>query len=71
MLHIILIISIISQDRVDLGITNHVWQKKRAAIAATIVAVVDVQIGKFSSMSTHPNAVSEFWDKKCIYKKSK
>ena len=40
-MHIVLIISIISQVRVDFGITNHVWQEKRAAIAATINGLGD------------------------------
>ena len=35
-LGIILIISIMLQVCIDLGIANHVWQEKRAAIAATI-----------------------------------
>ena len=35
-IHIILIISIFVQVRIDLGIADHVWQEKRAAIAATI-----------------------------------
>jgi hypothetical protein len=33
---IILIISIISQVRINTGIADHVWQDKRAKIAATI-----------------------------------
>ncbi len=33
---LILLISIMSQVRVELGITDHVWQEKRAAIAATV-----------------------------------
>ena len=41
MIHIILIISIISQVRVDLGIPDHVWQEKRATIAATIDGLDD------------------------------
>jgi hypothetical protein len=39
--HIILIISIISQVHVDLGITDHVWQEKRAIIAASIDGLGD------------------------------
>ena len=35
-IHIILIISIMSQVRIELGIADHVWQEKRAAIAATV-----------------------------------
>ena len=35
-IRIILIISIMSQVRIDLGIADHVWQEKRATIAATI-----------------------------------
>ncbi len=35
-IHIILIISIILQLRVELGIADHVWQEKRAVIAATV-----------------------------------
>jgi hypothetical protein len=35
-IHIILIISIILQLRVKLGIAEHVWQEKRAVIAATV-----------------------------------
>jgi hypothetical protein len=38
---IILIISIILQVRVELGIADHVWQEKRAAIAATIDGLGD------------------------------
>jgi hypothetical protein len=38
---IILIISIISQVRVELGIPNHVWQEKRATIAASIDGLGD------------------------------
>ncbi len=30
-----------SQVRVELGIADHVWQKKRAAIAATVDALGD------------------------------
>ncbi len=43
LIHIIIIISIISQVQVKLGIADHVWQKKRAAlaIAGTIDAVGD------------------------------
>ena len=40
-IHIILIISIISQVRVDLGIPDHVRQEKRATIAATIDGLGD------------------------------
>jgi hypothetical protein len=40
-MHIILIISFISQVRVDLGIADHVWQEKRAAIAAGINGLGD------------------------------
>jgi hypothetical protein len=36
-----LIISIMSQVRVNLGIADHVWQEKRAAIAETINALGD------------------------------
>ena len=39
--HIILIISIISQVCVKLRIADHVWQKKRAAIAETVDALGD------------------------------
>ena len=101
-----------SQVRIDLGIADHVWQEKRATIAATIdllgdkfkpelragwlaniretgcciwhrdalvldgwvpdaiglyahwSPVVDVLFGKFSTMNTHPNAVSDFWNNK-------
>ncbi len=35
---IIIIISIMSQGRVELGISDHVWQEKRAAIASTVDA---------------------------------
>jgi hypothetical protein len=35
-MHIILIISIILQVRADLRIADHVWQEKRATIAASI-----------------------------------
>ncbi len=38
---IILIISIMSQVRVELGIADHVWQEKRAAIAETVDALGD------------------------------
>ena len=38
---IILIISIMSQVRVELGIADHVWQEKRAAIAETVDALRD------------------------------
>ncbi len=40
-LHIILIISMISQVSIELGIANHVWQEKRAAIAARIDGLGD------------------------------
>ena len=40
-IHIILIISIISQVRIELGIADHVWQEKRAAIAASIDGLGD------------------------------
>ncbi len=40
-LRFILIIWIMSQVRVDLGIADHVWQEKRAAIAETIDALGD------------------------------
>ncbi len=40
-MHIILIISIISQVCVDLGVANHVWQEERAAIAASIDGLGD------------------------------
>ncbi len=40
-IHIILIISIISQVRVDLRIADHVWQEKGAAIAASIDGLGD------------------------------
>ncbi len=36
---IILIISIMSQVRVELGIVDHVWQEKHTAIAATVDAL--------------------------------
>ena len=35
-IHIILIITIMSQVRVEVGIADHIWQEKRAAIAANI-----------------------------------
>jgi hypothetical protein len=38
-MHFVLIISIISQVRVDFGIADHVWQEKRAAIAASIIGL--------------------------------
>ena len=38
---IILIISIISQVRVDLGIPDHVWQEQRAVIASSIDGLGD------------------------------
>jgi hypothetical protein len=38
---IILIISIISQVRADLGIADNVWQEQRAVIASTIDALGD------------------------------
>ena len=38
---IVLFISIILQVRFDLGIADHVWQNKRAAVAPT----VDVSLG--------------------------
>ena len=38
---IILIISIISQVRTDLGIPDHVWQEKRAVLAASIDGLGD------------------------------
>ena len=38
---IILIISIILQVRMDLGIANHDWQDKHAAIALTVDALGD------------------------------
>ncbi len=38
---IILIISIMSQVRVELGIPDHVWQEKRATIAASIDGLDD------------------------------
>ena len=41
LIRIILIISIISQVQVKLGIADHVWQEKRAAIAGTIDALGD------------------------------
>ncbi len=112
-----------SQVRVELGIADHVWQEKRAAIAATVDAfgdrfkaeffwkknagwlayvretypdgpvapaatvgeetlvlgdwvldalglfahwspVMNVQIGKFSAMNTHPNRIFDFWNNK-------
>ncbi len=40
-MHIILIISFISQVQVDLGIANHVWQEKSAAIATGINGLGD------------------------------
>jgi hypothetical protein len=39
--HIILIISIILQVRIELGIADNVWQEKRAAIAASIDGLGD------------------------------
>ncbi len=41
LIHIKLIISIISQIQVELGIADHVWQVKRAAIVWTIDALGD------------------------------
>ncbi len=41
LIRIILIIAIISQVQVELGIVDHVWQEKRAAIAETIDALGD------------------------------
>jgi hypothetical protein len=38
---IILIISVMSQVRVEFGTADHIWQKKRAAIAATVDALDD------------------------------
>ena len=38
---IILIISIISQVRVDIGIPDHVWQEQRAVIASSIDGLGD------------------------------
>ncbi len=35
-IHIMLIISIILQVRIDLGLADHVWQKKHAAIAQMV-----------------------------------
>jgi hypothetical protein len=40
-MHFILIISIFSKVRVDLGIADHVWQDKRAAISASIDGLGD------------------------------
>ncbi len=40
-IHIILIKSIIFQVRVDVGIADHDWQEKRAAIAASIDGLGD------------------------------
>ena len=40
-MHFVLIISIISQVHVDFGIADHVWQEKRAAIAASIDGLGD------------------------------
>ncbi len=40
-MHITLIISIILQVCVNLGIADHVWQEKRAAIAASIDGLGD------------------------------
>ena len=108
-----------SQVRVEVGIADHIWQEKRAAIAANIdnlgdkfkpelraawlayiletypdgpvaatdiigssmleidewvcdavglstcwSSVVDETFGKYSTMNTHPNAVSDFWNNK-------
>jgi hypothetical protein len=39
--HIILIILIILQVRIELGIADHVWQEKRAAIAASVDGLGD------------------------------
>ncbi len=41
LIRIILAILIMSQVCVELGIADHVWQEKRAAIAATVDALVD------------------------------
>ena len=38
---IILIISIISQVRADLGLADNIWQEQRAVIASTIDALGD------------------------------
>ncbi len=38
---IMLIISIILQVRIDIGLADHVWQEKRAAIAQTVEALGD------------------------------
>ncbi len=40
-MHITLIISIILQVRVNFGIADHVWEEKRAAIAASIDGLGD------------------------------
>ncbi len=40
-IRIILILSIILQVRVELGIADHVWQEKHAAIAASIDGLGD------------------------------
>ncbi len=40
-MHIILILSIISQARVDFGIADHVWQETRSAISASINGLGD------------------------------
>jgi hypothetical protein len=40
-IRIILIISFILQVRVELGIADHVWQEKRAAVAASIDGLGD------------------------------
>ena len=45
---IILIISIISQVRVDLGIPEHFWQEQRAVIASSIDGLGD----RFSLVQT-------------------
>jgi hypothetical protein len=40
-IHIILIISMISQISINLGISDHLWQKKLTAIAKTVHALGD------------------------------
>ncbi len=60
-----LIISTMSQVRVELGIADHVWQEKRAAIAATVDTLGDrfkaelrgvpASFSSFSSFSSFPS----------------
>ena len=58
---IILIISIMSQVHVELGIADHAWQEKRAAIAATIDALGDIQGRSACWMArVHPRDLSRW-----------